>query len=114
MTTDPESCPGCDVPPGDYHRIGCDIEQCPYCGGQFISCMCRKSPPLDDRMPWTGIWPGVLECREFGWYAKLVPGKGWLSCPADEPGATEDLNRLRIEAVWDRTGKRFVRGREEQ
>jgi hypothetical protein len=111
MTRDDEECPGCGAPTGGYHQVGCDIEQCPYCGRQLISCYCGMTPPLDDRMPWAGVWPGVRECREFGWYAKLVPGQGWLSCAADEPGATEDLNRLHTEAVWDRHEKRFIRRR---
>ncbi len=108
MTADQERCPGCNAQPRDYHKTGCDIAQCPYSGGQLISCDCRRRPPLDDRMPWSGIWPGVAECKEFGWYARFVPGKGWLPCRADEPGAAEDLNRLRAEAIWDRTEKRFV------
>ena len=112
MTVDKDRCPDCGVQPGDYHQVGCDIEQCPYCGGQLISCDCGRTPPLDDRMPWTGVWPGRAECREFGWYANLVPGKGRLSCRAGERGATEDLNRLHAEAVWDRTEKRFIRRRE--
>jgi hypothetical protein len=103
-----DCCPECGVDAGRVHRSGCDIEQCPYCGGQLISCLCRRKPPLDDRMPWSGLWPGVLECREFGWYARLVPGSGWVSCDAAEPGATEDLNRLHVEATWDRWQKRFV------
>ena len=74
----------------------------------LISCCCRRHPPLDDRMPWTGLWPGVAECREFGWYARLVKGQGWVACAAREPGATEDLNRLHVEARWDRARKRFV------
>jgi hypothetical protein len=49
-----------------------------------------------------------VECREFGWYAKMVPGKGWVTCGEDEFGAVEDLNRLHAMAQWDRGQKRFV------
>ena len=111
MTTTGDRCPDCDAGPGEVHEIGCDIEQCPYCGHQLISCDCTRRPPLDDRMPWPGTWPGVAECREFGWYARLVPGRGWVSCGPEEEGATEDLNRLHVEATWDRAEKRFVLGR---
>lgn len=106
-----ELCHDCDAAPGEYHQLGCDVEQCPYCGFQLISCDCRRKPPLDDRLLWTGIWPGAVECREFGWFAKLIPGRGWVSCSPAEPGATEDLNRLHVEAVWDRSEKRFIRPR---
>lgn len=104
-----DRCPRCGVHPGEFHESGCDIEQCPYCGGQLLSCLCGRTPPLDDRMIWTGIWPGVAECRAFGWYAKLLPGKGWRPCAPDEEGAVEDLNRLHQQARWDRVEKRFVR-----
>lgn len=103
-----DSCPDCGVSPGEFHRSGCDLEQCPYCGRQLISCICSKAPPLDDRLPWTGLWPGVAECREFGWFARRGPGRGWVPCRADEEGAVEDLNRLHTEAKWDRREKRFV------
>ncbi len=103
-----EQCPNCGVDPGQYHVPGCDVERCPYCGGQLISCRCDDVPPLDDRMPWTGEWPGVAECREFGWYATPGP-RGWVPCGQDEPGLVmEDLNRLHAQARWDRRNKRFV------
>jgi hypothetical protein len=103
------ACPECGVQAGQYHRHGCDIEICPYCGEGLVSCACpAQFPPLDDRIPWSGSFPGEDECREFGWFAHLLPRRGWVACSEDDPGAEPDLHRLRQEAVWDRAGKRFV------
>src|SRR5690348_5479717 len=101
-------CPECGVRPGQYHQRGCEIEACPYCGDQMAGCPCPESPPLDDRMIWTGVFPGADECVEFGWYARLVRGRGWVACGPDDPGAEPDLYRLHEEACWDRLNKRFV------
>ncbi len=102
-------CPDCHANPGQLHEWDCDVEQCPSCGGQFISCPCEDETPRADRLPWTGLWPGVAECREYGWHAKSVPGVGYVPCDAGDTGAAADLNRLRNSARWDRTEKRFVR-----
>lgn len=100
-------CPDCGALPGELHTIMCDVERCPHCGGQLISCEC-ECDLTKQRLPWTGEWPGVMECREFGWYAKLVSGKGWQTCTRDDPGAQEDLNRLNRDAVWSKDLGRFV------
>ena len=99
-------CPDCGVEPGELHDTNCDVERCGRCGGQRFSCGCISS---SDRMPWTGTWPGVIECQDLGWYARLEPGKtGWHTCDQDDPGAHEDLNRLAQLANWDRKTKRWV------
>jgi hypothetical protein len=33
-------CGDCATTPGNYHHAGCDIEECPRCGGQILSCDC--------------------------------------------------------------------------
>ena len=33
-------CFDCGAPLNTYHHEGCDIERCPICGEQYISCEC--------------------------------------------------------------------------
>ena len=35
------ACHDCAVIPGQLHVPGCDVEQCPACGGQAIACSCE-------------------------------------------------------------------------
>jgi hypothetical protein len=41
-------CHDCNVARGGKHHPGCDMERCPKCGGQLISCGCLDEDDGDD------------------------------------------------------------------
>jgi hypothetical protein len=101
-------CYHCQVAVGQRHHPGCWFEQCPYCGWARNSCSCPGFPPERKRLPWTGLFLGAAECREFGWFLSAGRWGTGERCGSDEPNAMEDLNRLHEEARWDPVTKRFV------
>lgn len=120
MKAKSNTCFDCGVSPGQLHRPGCDIEKCPRCGGQAISCGCINEVCGEDddyskwdaewggrRMPWTGEWPGNAECHEYGFWCRWDGSRGWVTCSKDTPGAREDLNRLVTEGRWNVERQRF-------
>ena len=38
-------CHDCVVRTGQFHHVGCDMEECPACGGQMLSCDCVAVTP---------------------------------------------------------------------
>ena len=38
-----EMCGDCNCDHGAYHHQFCDMERCPKCGGQFLSCDCKAT-----------------------------------------------------------------------
>jgi hypothetical protein len=36
------TCGDCGAKEGDLHQWGCDMEPCPFCGGQLLSCDCAE------------------------------------------------------------------------
>jgi hypothetical protein len=104
-----QTCPDCGVSPGEFHVPGCDVERCTDCGHQAIGCDCPlDEEPAHPRLPWTGEFPGVAECREYGLWARTLPGKtGSHPCKAGTPGAAEDLITLVMTCVWDADAARW-------
>ena len=37
-----EICGDCSVKKDQIHHVGCNIERCPKCGGQALTCDCGK------------------------------------------------------------------------
>ena len=45
---DKVACHDCRVIKGQLHVIGCDVEQCPSCGGQALACDCHYEGDEDE------------------------------------------------------------------
>ena len=41
-----DDCNDCGTPPGDFHHVGCDLERCPCCRGQRLTCGCDETLAL--------------------------------------------------------------------
>jgi hypothetical protein len=62
-----QACGDCGVAVGHLHARGCDQEQCPACGGQFIGCDCRASAKKPAK-PFSVRERAVVEARkQFAW-----------------------------------------------
>ena len=45
------ACRDCGTPPGGIHHHGCDVEECPVCHGQAITCGCAEVGEWDHPAP---------------------------------------------------------------
>lgn len=113
------TCPDCGVPVGELHVPGCDVEQCPHCGLQLLTCawgnagLDFEATKSSARLPWSGWVTGEAECAEFGWCVR-GGAQGWERCSPDHPNAFPNLSRLYSEAVWCPKTKRWYRPSDER
>lgn len=50
----------------------------------------------------------IAACNALGWFATLVPAKGWQPCAYHMHGAIQDINRFRESFSWDESTNSFV------
>jgi hypothetical protein len=111
-------CHDCQAMPGEFHQPGCDVESCPFCGHQIISCDCAKDEDFYTELqqvgaiPWSGMWPGQKEAIEYDFWCRwalTITGHAWQRCAKGDHGARVNLNRVLEECVWDKVKRRWVR-----
>ena len=71
------SCHDCGAKEGEIHELGCDMERCPMCGGQLISCLCESYSVDTKRVPFI-IYPLICaKCGELWPEFFRVPDVEW-------------------------------------
>ena len=74
-------CHDCDVAVGHLHLLGCDVERCPICGEQLISCSEKHFKLAEDgvvdRIPYVQPLVQCAVCNELFPRFFQVPDKEW-------------------------------------
>lgn len=77
---DISKCGDCGVIEGELHHPGCDMERCPKCGNQLLSCCCWQDTTLRDipnRVPYI-CYPNICaRCGKLWPDIFMVPDKIW-------------------------------------
>jgi hypothetical protein len=72
------TCHDCGVEEGQLHLPGCDMERCPFCGNQLISCGCVYEKLGIDRSPGTWAYSHGLTKKQCQEWERLLRAKGLI------------------------------------
>src|SRR5258708_39924370 len=92
-----KTCGDCGTKEGQLHILGCDMEGCPFCGNQLISCQCGYKKLGIDVSP--GSWAyshGLTEAQQEDW-EKLLSDKGRIHVSAAALRLNKSIALSRIE-----------------
>ena len=76
MVVKRERCGDCHALEGEYHELGCDLERCPFCGGQLISCDCCYEILNIDGSPGTRVYEFGITPEQRKQWERALNDKG--------------------------------------
>jgi hypothetical protein len=78
MLAEKQRCHDCGAQEGEFHKPGCDMERCPFCGGQLISCECAYKKLGIDVSPGTWAYKHGLTEEQGKKWDKMLRRKGLI------------------------------------